>query len=141
MKKCYICFTETENKSNCVCKSYICKECLIKEVEYRNWKCSICKKNIEDIEIFILEINKKKVKKNNIELAKYIFYIFLILFFIFVTGNLYLNFISKSFKVYFNGTVFIYGFLFYILTLFITILLLYSGSILGVLIAYMVVLT
>ena len=46
MNKCYICFNDTENKSNCLCKSYICNTCLVKELKFRNGICSICKKDI-----------------------------------------------------------------------------------------------
>lgn len=43
---CYCCFNETENRSPCKCKAYICKKCLKKYSRFET-KCKICNTKLE----------------------------------------------------------------------------------------------
>ena len=127
MKRCYICFEDTEYQSECECNSYICKNCLEKEIEYRKGQCSICRSKIINKDFISLEIKNDNTQNNNqnntwcnnlqymilcsIFLSVYITIIFL-------GGNL-INIIilKKNAVIIFNLFTFVLGILFYLLLL------------------------
>lgn len=124
MNKCYVCFNETKNKSNCLCKSYICNTCLVKELKFRNGKCSICKNDI---------IIKKSLIQKILDNKFFYFFIcsliiILFLFCLFFLGNIFFCLINNkkiNFKLEKFLIFFVYGIFVYICTI-ITMLILYS---------------
>ena len=123
MKKCYICFEDTEYHSECKCNSYICQNCLEKEIEYRKGQCSICRSKIINKEFISLEIKNDDTQNNtwcNNFQYMILCSIFLSLYItiIFLGGNL-INIIilKKSSVIIFNLFTFVLGILFYLLLL------------------------
>ena len=123
MKRCYICFEDTEYQSECECNSYICKNCLEKEIEYRKGQCSICRSKIINKDFISLEIENENTQNNtwcnNLQymiLCSIFLSIYII--FIFLGGNL-INIIilKKKSVIIFNLYTFVLGILFYLLLL------------------------
>ena len=106
INNCYCCFEETDNRSPCECKAYICKKCFKKYKKYET-KCKICNTDL------IIPDDCIKITKSNI-------YNYFILFCVMI-NNLLIN--PVCIALAFIGTMTIIGILIIIIPCFIFCLL------------------
>tara|TARA_Y100000996_G_C22520003_1_gene642042 strand:- start:605 stop:1069 length:465 start_codon:yes stop_codon:yes gene_type:complete len=128
MKRCYICFEDTKYQSECECNSYICKNCLEKEIEYRKGQCSICRSKIINKDFISLEIENDNIQNDNTQnntwysvlqyMILYSIFLSVYITIIFLGGNLVnIIILKKTSIIIFNLYTFVLGILFYILFL------------------------
>ena len=123
---CYVCFTETDNKSPCSCEAKICKECYKNVIKNNGINCTICKKkfddelinisvtNEENYEIVRLNVNGdiNDLVYDNIKL----FFILLIIFFLTpLFGIIFRLLLNLKLNGYFSIENFLFGLIIWLL--------------------------